>query len=994
MIKNKILEKLLVIVLVFTLTFANFAFVTKSYAASFAEIFGLGSDTGSKSVEFEAYFGTEDEGESSVISDVNKKDLAISVDLNIKDNGYLKDAKIQVMESEEGKGLNFDLKESEELNEFVRNFEDNTYYLNQIDKSSEVKLQIPIEYKNEEYVNEEKVSSDSLVIFTGTYVDNDGEEIEVSKEVLLNLSWKDERDIKFEEEATKYITYGEGVILQTIERIDNRSEENTLPVKETELEIIPPVLKDQKPTKVTVVANSTEATNGEEIGEVTFSEENWEYNAEENKLTIKVNNEKRLVEVKENEDEFLQEVEEEIVHEERYYNGSGIDEFLVTYTYGNLNIDTESITVNSNVTAKMTTVSGVEKEDNINIVTNSKEYNYELTGTTGDIVSLNVENKKEEISKAYTYVNYNNPGKYETEIPTDIIVNISYKDIVETIEVSDVESIYVGKDGATILPTNDIYYKTISITKENFDEILGENGEIKVKDELGNQINVINKDSQVNELGNIELGFEAKYSRLSFEISKPVGEGNLVISATKALGNVSVDKTSFANLDKINIKTEIKAKYNYVDEIVNVAMVESDIKLLDTKTEANLVIDRESLSTIEENTDVEIKVELNNAQETSDIYGHSEFEIELPENVENVNVTNVSLLYGEGLSITANSVEGRIIKVTLDGKQEGINSGVLTNGTNIVINANIKLNLYTPAKTEVIKLRYNNSEVTNYGDSGYKETIIKYSAPTGLVAVNSVTGYNDEGTVTTSVKQGKKDGILGIYGESRVVTTELIVMNNNENTISDMVILGRIPFIGVKDLSAGTDLGTTLDSNIVSGIALDSRNRVNFKVYYSENGEATNDLNNAENGWIEAPADMTKIKSYLIVPEDSSYIMESAEVLRFSYSYSIPENLPHNEFSYGTFGVYYKNNSELSNTSEISIADLVGLTTGIGPEISISIKDEKTTFIFAVDLYAKAYVYETTSYELVSDMFLKILPSVSDVYTKEKRIILIVSLVH
>ena len=942
MIKNKILEKLLVIVLVFTLTFANFAFVTKSYAVSFAEIFGIGADTGSRSVEFEAYFKTEDERESSVICDVNKKDLAISVDLNIKDNGYLKDAKIQVIEAEDGVGLNFDLKQSEELSEFVRNFENNTYYLNQIDKSSKVNIQIPIEYKNEEYVNENKISTDSLVVFSGIYVDNEGDEVEVLKEVLLNVSWKDERKVNIQEEATKYITYGDGVILQTIERVDNSSEENTLPVKETELEIIPPVLKDKKPTKVTVVANSTEATNGEEIGELSFDEKNWEYNEEENKLVIKVNNEKKLVEVKENEDEFLQDVEKEILHEERYYNGSGVDEFLVTYTYSDLNVDTESIIVNSNVTAKMTTVSGVEKEDNINIVTNNQEYSYELTGATGNIVSLNIENKKEEISKSYTYVNYNNSGKYETEIQSEMVVNISYKDIVEKIEILDKETNYIGKDATVIIPTNDIYYKTISISKENFDSILGENGEIKVKDELGNQINIINKDIQVNELGNMELGFEAKYSRLSFEISKPVGEGNLILSVNKAFGNASVDKTTFSNLDRFNTKTSITAKYDYVDETVDVAEIESNIKLIDTKTEANLVIDRDSLSTIEENTDVELKIELNNDKEVSDIYGHSEFEIELPENIENINVTNISLLYGEGLSITSNSVEGRIIKVVLDGVQEGINSGVLTNGTNIVINANIKLNLYTPAKSETIKLRYNNSEATNYTDSGNKEVSVKYSAPTGLVAVNSITGYNDEGNTITSVRQGKKDGILDIYSQSRTVTTELIVMNNQDNTVSDFVLLGRIPFIGVKDLVSKTNLETTLDSNIVNGINLDARNRVNFKVYYSENGEATKDLNNAENGWTETPSDMMKVKSYLIVPEDTSYVMESAEVLRFSYSYLIPENLAHNEYSYGTFGIYYKNNSELSNTNEISVADLVGLTTGVGPEISLNMIDNKT----------------------------------------------------
>ena len=72
--KNKILEKLLAIILIFTLTSANFMFVTKSFASSFAEtLFGMKSDTGHKNVEFEAYFGTEEEKETSVISDVNNE---------------------------------------------------------------------------------------------------------------------------------------------------------------------------------------------------------------------------------------------------------------------------------------------------------------------------------------------------------------------------------------------------------------------------------------------------------------------------------------------------------------------------------------------------------------------------------------------------------------------------------------------------------------------------------------------------------------------------------------------------------------------------------------------------------------------------------------------------------------------------------------------------------------------------------------------------------
>ena len=1088
MSKNKFLKKLLAIILIFTLTFANFAFTTKSYASSLAEvIFGETSDTGSNNVSFDAFFETEVGNSASVISDVNNKDLFISIGLNVRNKGYLKDAKISIAETEPGKGINFDVRQdvsesskkleteeeisstdqnnivptedSEEVNEtteeqnenllqeeileqfenevlnsaeevenqnvsqiqeennvqneaqeiessentvtdeganiveestettgepenqtetveeaeisnsevsdeniqvepeiqeesqektinqvieseeHIEKFENNTFYLNQVAGDSEVRIEVPIEYKNEEFVNENQFSNDCKIIFSGIFVDNEGEEVEVSKEVTLNVSWKDEKEINTESEATKYIDYGAGVILQTVERINNESEEKTLPVKATEIEINVPTLKEAKPSKITVVANSLEATNGEGAGEVEFSEDNWEYNAEENKLIIKVENTKQKVEVKENEGEYLQEGETK--EEERYYNGTGIDEYLVTYTYENVEVgEEEKVTVGTNVTTKMTTVSGVEGENNETTVTENKEYNYELQGKAGDIVSLNKENKKGEISKAYTYVNYNNTGKYETEIGEEVIVNISYKDIVEGIEVKDERNEYVDKAGNRV-ETGDIYYKRISIAKENFDSILGETGEVKVKDEAGNVIAVVNKDSSVNEAGNIEIGFEGRYGKLSFEISKPAGEGNLVISTVKAINGAGVDKQTYINIDRISTSSSITAKYSYVEGAVEVGTVETSTKLVDTNTEANLVIDRESLSTIEENKDVEMRIELNNARETSDIYGHSEFEIVLPENIESVEVTNVSMLYGEGLEITGSEVNGKTIRVIVDGKQEGINSGVLTNGTNIVIKANIKVNLYTPAKTENIVMRYTNSEATNYVDGGYKEVGINYSAPTGLVAVNSILNYNDAGEIVASVKQGKKEGTLDVYTSGKVVTTEVVIMNNNNNTVSEMSILGRVPHVGVKDIQTGEELGTTIESKMASLLIGDERNRGTFKIYYSENGEATQDLSDGANGWTETPANIENIKSYLIIPEDTNYHMGSSEVLRFTYTYLVPENLKYNEYSYGTFGVYYKNNSEVAKTNEVSVADLVGLTTGIGPELSLTISPSK-----------------------------------------------------
>ena len=332
--KNKILEKLLAIILIFTLTSANFMFVTKSFASSFAEtLFGMKSDTGHKNVEFEAYFGTEEEKETSVISDVNNEELAISMDLNIKETGYLKDAKIEIAETEEGKGLNFKLKntgsrpviveensdsnpfldvlESEENNdetvveendevilpEGVQSIEDNVITLQQVNSNNELQFNLPIEYKNESFVNENKFSNDCLVKFTGIYVDDDGEENEISKEYTLNVSWKDERDVRVSSSVEKYIDYEKGVILQTLVRVDNSSDRKTLPVKESSVTIDVPNYLDARPSNITVVANNTMATNGQTPETINFGTDNWYYNQDENKLVITVNNEKQLVKI-------------------------------------------------------------------------------------------------------------------------------------------------------------------------------------------------------------------------------------------------------------------------------------------------------------------------------------------------------------------------------------------------------------------------------------------------------------------------------------------------------------------------------------------------------------------------------------------------------------------------------------------------------------------------------------------------------------------------
>ena len=1175
--KNKLLQKLTAMLLIFTLTFANFALVSKSYAASFAEtLFGSNSDTGHKNIEFKAYFGSlnnKDENEDTKVeqdrnvkeisSDVNNNELAIKLNLNVLDLGYLKNAKIELVEAEEGKQLNFEIgkngineksqtqikpdevngeneekdidiiegnienneeilegtyeenkseesqnievllddnseipneDENEDKNEaedgnendnksennnkiveaeisekednlssenqneilsnnqnninqdtendkkqentevkneeqkdvelnaeekneeeqskdnssneqqepaqnddkqtsgninnpeqeidnnskledeeqesdlqesnnqdiesqnveeqeenvelegtdntegelifpeYVESLENNVLYLDQINSTSEINIDLPIRYKNEEYVKRDIVSNKCKVRFSGIYVDGEGKEHDVGKEEILTLNWTDEREVIVETGTTKYIDFGDGVILQTIIRTNNEEAGNRLPIEKSEIEIEVPSLANAKPSNVLVVANSLEGTNGEKAGNLNFGENNWSYNSDENKVQIEVNNEEKLVKSSDYSDEII--LEEEEKEEPRLFNGNGTDEYLVTFTYPGITIEDAEKSMISNIKAKFTSLGGIES-------TNDNNYQYDLNNSQGNIVSLNIENETKEISKAYSYINYNNEGKYEIELLSDSVINVSYKDIIKDLKLEDVQNTYIDKEGNE-QDTEDIYYKRIEISKENFDKMLGEAGEIRILSQDGeniNEVGKINNSIEANEEGNIVLEIESRYSKLNFEITKPISEGNIIIKSVKAISNLGIDKTSLINMAKISSKTKLKADYEYVEDTVEVEEKALETVLKDTSSNASIKLDRESLSTLSANENVEIRVELNNASKNSDIYGHSVFEIELPEYIESLEITDTKMLYGEGLDIKEIVAEGRTIRITIDGIQDGINSGTYVNGANIVIIANIKVNLYTPAKKEKVKLRYTNDEATFYENDGYSEFDVSYSAPTGLVAVNCIEGYK-EGAKVQSVRQGKKTDLIDIYSERKEAQDELIVMNNNGNEITNVRILGRFPFEGAKDILSGDNLGTTLNTKILSGITSDERNRGNFKIYYSENEEATSDLESIENKWQEEIENFDNIKSYLIVPEDE-YVMEDTEVLRFTYRFEIPENLNHNENIFGTFMVEYKNNSNIMVSDEREIADLVGLTTGEGPEIEVEVVPDK-----------------------------------------------------
>ena len=137
MLKKNWKMKIMAMLLIFTMTFGDFALVSKVYAASILD--GLNQedrgDTGSINVEFDASFILGEENSKKATLDVNGEDLNLALTVNVKESGYLKNAKILVGKDDDA---NFEVNLENFENEYVQNFEDDVVTLNQVDAGNKV----------------------------------------------------------------------------------------------------------------------------------------------------------------------------------------------------------------------------------------------------------------------------------------------------------------------------------------------------------------------------------------------------------------------------------------------------------------------------------------------------------------------------------------------------------------------------------------------------------------------------------------------------------------------------------------------------------------------------------------------------------------------------------------------------------------------------------------------------------------------------------------
>lgn len=854
----------------------------------------------------------QDETENPVQEPI--EDQTVSEDTLVNEEEVIKEKTEESRLNEEIRNAILDIKLASENEISLSNIIDDT------------KIEIELEYNQGETFNVEDLLKDIKLQMSGTYINRNLEEVKVGKEEEITIGWEYTKDISLESEYTKFSPFELQEIHGTI--VENKitvtrdiQDEKYLPVKSTRLEIVVPEVNGKKPIAVDVLASKLLATKGEDSGYVTFESTNWNYDDVNGLINVFVENDNNVY-------------------------SSGSDEYVIIYRYEDY-ISSENSNLSKNVKATVTEYSGTTNNTLIKEIKESQEIKVDV----GELVTYSVGTNEDVLNKGRIYANYNSENAlYETIFTNQVNVNILTSDVLQQLKLDCSKDVYKDANGVE-LPAQGIEYKEIKFNFAEISSILSDGGEIVITNTANETLYILNKDAITKE-EDCTIGLNGANGIYVYvnNISK---NGAINFEITKAIKKCNYDKSIFKGITQIESRISGEVKYLNIEDRLALQTIAISKNFEESKTQATLAISRTSLSTISSNENVELKIELNNDKETSDLYINPSFEVVFPKYVKEVSIESINLLNDCGLKVSdfETYTESDLVKmrIELSGTQTTFSENSITNGTNIIVNANIEVDNYAPAKEDQVKLYYCNEGVATYQaqtkwslnkksipngilktTNGFDVEVIKYQAPTGLLAINGIVNYDGNLSEVRSVKQGEVAKEIPINSPSRIATMELLALNNTENSCSDIILLGRIPFKGNKDVISEEDLGTTTTTRMVDSIKEDVKNANTVEIYYSANENANKDLNNESNGWVTTVEDLSTVRSYMIVVKGD---VEAGSVLRYTYDFEIPENLPYEAKITGAFAAYYNNQKEEAVVYESSSADKVVLTTGVGPKI-------------------------------------------------------------
>ncbi len=541
------------------------------------------------------------------------------------------------------------------------------------------------------------------------------------------------------------------------------------------------------------------------------------------------------------------------------FTWNSANEYLVTYIYDNQMDETTLSTVALNQ---------IKTINDKTIETKTDETSFEVKDEIGNLLETSIKGV-DELSKGYLYTNLNREDKLETSFEQNYQINIGLVDFLDEIKVSENEENTVTRK--------------VTVDKEELIKILGEDGSIKVLDKDNSELGILNKD-------NLELNVDK--NSLQYITSKPIQEGNININLNKVINpNMEYTKESLSELNEIENNIDIIGNYQG-NEISNNHLVKK-FNLVEPSSNATISINQSDLSTVVKNEDVVITATLERNDISDALYTNPELLITLPNQITSIELKDAKLLYDDELKPADFRTEENKIYLRLEGTQTEYSSIPTANGSVIKIVADLGLDNLAVNSNEKIILEYTNPERNEIKSV---ETPIQIVAPTGFVIANSAMQAKNSTAINS-------DEVFQIAANDveKQITLKGTVVSNLENNGTGVLILGRVPAQETKSVDGlNNDLESTYTTNIKTPISVEG---IDADIYYSENGSASFDLSNSDNGWTQEFN--TNAKSYLIVAKSE---VTPAQKIDFSYDINVPSNIDYENRAISIFAVYYDNN--------------------------------------------------------------------------------------
>lgn len=755
-------------------------------------------------------------------------------------------------------------------------------------------------------------SKDSTITFSGVFVNDKGEESRFEKIVPLTVDWYGDVNCDITPKTQKFnnleeIKKDDGLHLDfTITTIEDL---NQLIMSGSYISGTIPELNGYKPDLVKIEGNNVTYTYDRQTGNFTAQREAV---LEQEKIIIQNAYTSSNADIKKNEFNFS------IIYPLEAYN-----DLTDSNSSVEIAIPVEAINKGFNNTS-MQTPAISDTVNGIIVATWKKEYNQGTIWKTNFWTSIG----------EYRGEPYNTNVIFKKK-PLNLYNGISLEENDDIYEVNwglfsgtygESDGLIMCEQKADEFLTDKDTYKSMNDFTNNIGikfntpiDLLGEDGWIEVynaeTDELVEKFTIQN--------WNETYYYKEPIKHIRVETSKTNQCAWFIATSIKEID----DEYIVDNIEKEQFDSYIYA-YTYLDgfmkrvsettkeeEYFNKQLIYNKAMYVSPSSIAKISIDDDVISTksIEENRKITISTKIDETIQEG--WKNGIFLVQLPNDIVYTEINNITI-DNEDVSILAydvytdihNGKENYYIKILTENKEK--------TSYNIVIDCNLVPDARVIYKEDDILLYAINEEASDYiynsndefdldGDSNqtelvnYSSTQITFNPGSSLNTTQTATNFNNNNqNIVIAPRVAVVDG-------NRTAKISIIATNYYEYNLSDINIVGVIPFEGNKSILTENDLGSEYNTYMTKkgiSVVTDSL-KDKVKIYYSTNEQPSNDETIE---WIasENVTDWSKIKSYKIKLNED-YDFNPNETIEFSYEILIPDGVDYNEVSYSEHAIYF-----------------------------------------------------------------------------------------